>query len=71
MILFGSPTCGPCNMLKAWLKGQDIQYDYVDISTEAGREAAIQVGVRAVPTAVINNDVITGMPQIKEHLTND
>lgn len=48
MILFTSPDCAACEMVKGKLRFDAV----VDISTDHGFEHARRLGVRAVPTVV-------------------
>lgn len=63
--LIGSPTCGPCNMIKSVMKNKNIEFEYIDITSDAGQELAVELNIRTVPTLMKGKDaVIVGAPAI-------
>jgi len=71
LTLVGSSSCAPCKVVKRMLEAEGIQYDYVIIETNLGRELVEYHNLRAVPSLLIPSTtkravVATGMPKIKE-----
>lgn len=60
LILFKSPFCGPCKMfepnLKEAAKQLNIEYEFIDVSTEQGLDYASEHGVKHSGTAWYVND---------------
>lgn len=53
--------CGPCKVLDKMLKDNNISYENIDISSDAGTEIAIECTVRGVPTLLVfdeNNNLL-------------
>lgn len=65
-ILLGATWCGPCKGVKMFLDNRGIDYDYVDVDTEAGLALAQDWGVRNVPSMSIDGTIVTGDHKIKE-----
>lgn len=58
VVLFTSPTCAPCKALKpilARLAGE-LQFPYAELNVLNEKEAAMQLGIRAVPAMVVLED---------------
>jgi len=75
VILFSSPTCGPCKQLKAALKQMDLEVDQeVNILDGDYLDLVMSSGVRGVPTLMLMNsegqriDVETGFSGDLERL---
>jgi thioredoxin 1 len=68
VIVFGTPTCPYCHMVKAYLGEKQVQFEYVDVS--ADHQKATQMversGEMGVPQLWIDDQVIVGFnrPQI-------
>ncbi len=60
--IYSTPTCGFCHMLKEYLKGKNVPFRDIDITTDAdGLKWVIEnTGQAAVPVSRIGNDVIIG-----------
>jgi len=65
-VLLGATWCGPCKGVKMFLDNRGIEYDYVDVDTEAGLALAQDWGVRNVPSMNIDGTIVTGDSKIKE-----
>lgn len=66
ILLFTSPTCGPCMMMKPAMADlanehkDNYDYEVIDTHTDEGSALATRYRVRAVPTTVLlqdNNEV--------------
>ena len=59
--LYSSPTCPPCQALKAKLESAGLmhQINVKDISKLDGRNEAVKRGVRAVPALFLDDEPIT------------
>lgn len=56
VILFSSPTCGPCKQLKAALKSLDVEVDEeINIMDGIHLDTIKEYKVRGVPTMVLLN----------------
>lgn len=53
ILLFGSPTCQPCKMVKEQLDKEGIAYEYVDVATDEGRDKAIEHQTMSTPTLIV------------------
>lgn len=49
-VVYTSPSCQPCKMLKAWLKENNLEY--IDKDLEENLEEAVEKGVRSVPSTI-------------------
>lgn len=58
VVLFTSPTCAPCKAMKPVLAqlADKLDFPYAEVSVFDEKDAAMQLGVRAVPTLVILQD---------------
>jgi len=69
MILITSKTCPPCKVVKAYIAEQNIEgIEVLDISEKAGMDLVIEHGLKAVPTLIDGEDVITSVDDIKDRL---
>ena len=65
VVIYSTPTCMYCNMLKAYLTQNNIEYtDYnVAEDQEKGREMVELTGQMGVPVIKIGDQVIVGFDQ--------
>ncbi|EGQ3672487.1 thioredoxin family protein [Staphylococcus pseudintermedius] len=49
-ILFGSPTCNPCKVVKSHLESINFKYEYVDVMERP--DLAGEYGVMSTPTMI-------------------
>jgi len=62
--LFTTPTCKSCPEVKAHMETVKLEGEKIDASTPDGREKALELGIRSVPTVVFyENDEVKGMAQ--------
>lgn len=70
--VYSSPTCPPCNVVKAYLRKKSVPFRVVDLSRDehAAREIMSRTGSSAVPQTDINGTVVIGadMARIDELL---
>ena len=60
-------SCGPCKMLKDWMKENNIEVE--QIVAEENKETVMAAGVRSVPSLILDDGtVIGGIENIKEKL---
>ena len=61
-ILYGHAACPSCSTLKSFFKGNEINYEYVDIRTEKGMMAYERdfPGARSVPRIVVLDEYDDG-----------
>lgn len=59
VLIFTSPTCGPCKTLKPLLMGMAVTHNFNCTTVQASAETQAEFlkhNVRAVPTVVVLND---------------
>ena len=63
--VYSTPTCPWCRMLKDFLKERNVEFENIDVSTnaEAAREMVAKSGQRGVPQIDINGTLIVGFDQ--------
>lgn len=60
-IIYTTPTCPDCRMLKAWLEREGIAYEERDLTDpEIGAEAKARTGVRVAPITLVGEKVFYG-----------
>jgi glutaredoxin len=71
IIIYTTPTCPDCRMLKAWLERQGIEFEERDLSNpKIMQEAKARTGVRAAPITLVGEKVFYGtFPSQKPGLT--
>lgn len=62
LVIYGSPWCSGCQSLKSNLESKGVEYQYIDIDKEF--ELAQEKGIRSLPTAEINGEMVVGMMAI-------
>ena len=61
IILYSTPTCPDCRMLKAWFASRGITYTEKDLSDPViMAEAKARTGVRVAPITIIDDQVFYG-----------
>lgn len=60
MIIFTAAWCSSCSGLKKTLDSKSISYDTVDVDSEEGMELAAKHSIRSLPSALIDENVISG-----------
>ena len=70
-IIYTTPTCPDCRMLKAWLAREGITFEERDLSDpEIMAEAKARTGVRVAPITLVGEKVFYGtFPSQKPGLT--
>jgi len=65
VIVYSTPTCPYCVMVKAFLKEKGIDYRDIDAATdeESAREMVEKTGQMGVPVVMIGETVIIGFDQ--------
>jgi len=71
VIIYTTPTCPDCRMLKAWLERQGIEFEERDLSNpKIMQEAKARTGVRVAPITLVGEKVFYGtFPSQKPSLT--
>lgn len=77
IIIYGTPTCGYCHALKAWLDDNKVEYAYKDIAMDptAQTELMAKLGgnIQVVPVSFVKDVMIEGFNRnqfatvLKEH----
>jgi len=62
IIVYSTPTCPYCNLVKDYLKKKGIEFEEKDVSVDraAAREMVEKSGQMGVPQIIINDKVIVG-----------
>lgn len=72
VIVYSTPTCPFCNMLKSYLKEKGIEFEDIDVSVdhEKAREMVQKSGQMGVPVVDIDGEIVVGFnkPQIDKLL---
>lgn len=66
VVLYSSPTCAFCHLVKAFLKKNGVEFEEVDISDE--REAKgleEKTGLRSVPVTFVGEKFVAGFDRKK------
>lgn len=67
IVIYSSPTCGFCYMVKDYLKGKNVGFEEKDISTDqdALRFVLDKVGQAVTPIITIDDKIIVGFDRPK------
>lgn len=67
VIVYSTPTCIYCRMLKDWLKKNSIPFADYDLSQDAERREEVikKTGQMAVPVIEIDDEIIIGFDKKK------
>ena len=72
IIVYGTKTCLYCDMVKDFLKGEKVDFEYIDVGEdqEKGKEMVNKSGQMGVPVLDIDGEIIVGFnkPKIEEVL---
>ncbi|NLP17992.1 MAG: glutaredoxin family protein [Firmicutes bacterium] len=61
VIVYSTPTCPYCNLVKEYLEENDVDFSVIDVTVDQeAREEFIRKGYRGVPVTVIGTEEITG-----------
>ena len=65
VIVYSTPTCMYCNMLKAYFEEKGVEYENIDVQAdpERGREMVEATGQMGVPVTKIGDEYIVGFNQ--------
>lgn len=71
VLMYALSTCGWCKMTKAFLRGQDIEYEYIDVDlcsvedrTRIRADIVQRGGTPNFPTLIIDDEIlITGFDE--------
>jgi glutaredoxin len=64
-ILLGAAWCGPCNQVKTFLAVHRIDFLYISIDTEEGKELAKRQGVKSIPVLLTDEKKYVGNEEIR------
>lgn len=67
VIVYGTPTCHYCNFAKKFLKENDVDFKYIDVSMdpEAAAEMIEKSGQQGVPVIDVDGNIIVGFNKEK------
>ena len=72
VVVYSTPTCGPCKAAKAFLASKGVAFQEVNVAEDVeGREELIRkTGQLAVPVIVVGDEVVLGFnrPRLTEVL---
>lgn len=61
VIIYTTPTCPDCHMLKAWLNREGVAFEERDLTLpEIMAEAKARTGVRVAPITLVGEEVFYG-----------
>lgn len=61
VIIYTTPTCPDCHMLKAWLEREGVAFEERDLtSSEIMEEVKARTGVRVAPITLVGEKVFYG-----------
>lgn len=61
VLVYSTPTCPDCQMLKAWLDREGIAFEVRDLSNrDVMEEAKARTGVRIAPITLVGDEVFYG-----------
>ncbi len=64
MILFTAAWCSSCSNEKKTLDTKGCVYETVDVDSESGMELAAKHSIRSLPSALIDDNVVSGAQNI-------
>jgi glutaredoxin len=71
-IIYSTPTCGYCRLLKEWLNGKGVNFEDVDVALnpKRGQEMIQKTGQMGVPVSAItfadgHEEIILGFDQAR------
>ncbi len=71
-IIYSTPTCGYCRLLKEWLDSKGVKFESVDVATDPkrGQEMIQKTGQMGVPVSIITladgrEEIILGFNQAR------
>ena len=66
VVVFTTPTCGYCTVLKRYLREKHIRFKAIDITKdESAAKDLARRGLRGVPVTLINNRPVVGFDKAK------
>jgi len=67
VIVYGTATCPYCSRVKEFLKGNNIQFEDIDVGSDPGkgREMVEKSGQMGVPVIDIDGEIIVGFDREK------
>ncbi len=65
--VYSTPTCPYCNMVKNFLKENDIAYEEIDVSSDkdAAQKMIDKSGQMGVPVIDVDGEIVTGFNKKK------
>ena len=63
--MYGTAWCGDCHRAKAWLEGENISYEFLDIESDDAlrdRAVALNNGIQRVPVLEFDDDSVLVEP---------
>lgn len=71
-VLYSTPTCTYCHLIKIFFKKNKIEFEEIDISKDEKKKKELveKTGKMSVPVTIINGTIVAGydMKKIKELL---
>ena len=71
VIVYSTPTCPYCNLVKEYLQENDVDFRVVDVTVDQeARAEFVRKGYRGVPVTIIGTEEITGfdVPKLEKAL---
>jgi len=67
IIIYSTPTCPYCKMAKDFFKKNGVDYNEIDVATDAAKQEELfkKSGQMGVPVILINKQAIVGFDQAK------
>ena len=67
VIVYSTPTCPWCKVVKDFLKSHNVEFTDVDVSEdmEKGKEMVKKSGQTSVPVIDIGGEIVVGFDQVK------
>ncbi len=67
VIVYSTPTCPYCEILKAFLRDNNVPYEYIDLTVQPGKiqEMVLKSGQLGVPVIDVDGNIVVGFDRQK------
>lgn len=69
VLKFSASWCQPCKQLSKTLEAMDFPYEVSEIDVDSNREAAIEYGIRNVPTMILIDENNNQLKRVSGSMT--
>lgn len=69
VLKFSASWCQPCKQLSKTLEGMDFPYEISEIDVDENRDAAVEYGIRNVPTMILIDENHNQIKRVSGSLT--